>query len=186
MQNLDSYISHLNFKAQIGQDKIVLDILGPKYNGTFVDIGCSEPLNISNTFVFEATFNWTGIGVDIQDYVGSGGETWKSHRPQTKHVLADALAIDYAKLFEENNMPETIDYLSLDLEPPDLTLECLMKIPFDKYKFNVITFETDEYREGGQRRVDVSRSYMEKYDYKLLGCINRQDDVYVHNSFKKA
>ena len=186
MQNLDSYISHLNFKAQIGQDKIVLDILGPKYNGTFVDIGCSEPINISNTFVFEATFNWTGIGVDIQDYVGGGGETWKSHRPQTKHVLADALAIDYAKLFEENNMPETIDYLSLDLEPPDLTLECLMKIPFDKYKFNVITFETDEYREGGQRRVDVSRSYMEKCDYKLLGCINRQDDVYVHNSFKKA
>jgi len=42
----------LNFKSQIGQDKNVLNILGPKQNGTFVDIGCFEPLTISNTFVF--------------------------------------------------------------------------------------------------------------------------------------
>ena len=48
-----------------------------------------------------------------------------------------------------------------------------------------ITFETDEYREGGQRRIELSRYHLEKYNYKLFGSVNRQDDVYVHNSFKK-
>jgi hypothetical protein len=177
-------MKQLNFKSQIGQDRVVLNIIGEKQNGTFVDIGCFEPLTISNTFVFETDFNWSGIGVDIQDYTGSNGETWKTHRPKTKHVLSDALIVDYIKLFEESNMPETIDYLSLDLEPPDLTLECLMKVPFHKYKFNVITFETDEYREGGQNRVDISRAYLAKFGYKLLGSMNRQDDVYVHSDFK--
>jgi hypothetical protein len=179
-------MNQTNFKSQIGQDQVVLQIIGEKQNGTFVDIGCFEPLKISNTFFFETELNWTGIGVDIQDYIGSNGETWKSHRSKTKHVLSDALIIDYIKLFEENNMPETIDYLSLDLEPPELTLECLMKIPFHKYKFNVITFETDEYREGGQQRVDISRAHLAKYGYKFVGCMNRQDDVYVHNDFKST
>lgn len=174
-----------NFKSQIEQDRLVLEILDQKRNGIFVDIGCGWPIAISNTFVLETEFDWTGIGVDINNQSEHTGESWVSHRPRTKHINHDALDIDYVKLFEENNMPETIDYLSLDLEPPQLTLECLMKIPFDKYKFNVVTFETDEYRDAdGQRRVDVSRAYMEKYDYKLLGGIKLQDDLYIHNSVK--
>ena len=176
----------LNFKSQIGQDKNVLNILGPKQNGTFVDIGCFEPLTISNTFVFEHDFHWSGIAIDIQDYTGSNGETWKINRPNTKHILSDALNIDYIKLFEKNNMPTTIDYLSIDLEPPDLTLECLLKIPFTSYKFNVISFETDEYREGGENRVKISRDFLLKNDYVLLGCINRQDDIYVHRNIKSC
>jgi len=185
MQNLDKYISHLNFKSEIGQDRAVLDFLGVKYNGTFVDIGCAMPMSISNTFVFEATFNWRGIGIDIQDMRDNGGETWRSHRPQTKHMVTDALALDYEKVFQENNMPETIDYLSLDLEPPDITMKCLAKLPLNKYKFNIITFEVDEYREGGLERAKVSREYLAKFGYNLMGCINRQDDVYVHSSYKR-
>ena len=83
-------------------------------------------------------------------------------------------------------MPTTIDYLSIDLEPPDLTLECLLKIPFTSYKFNVISFETDEYREGGENRVKISRDFLLKNDYVLLGCINRQDDIYVHRNIKSC
>jgi len=115
----------------------------------------------------------------------NGGETWRSHRPQTKHMVTDALALDYEKVFQENNMPETIDYLSLDLEPPDITMKCLAKLPLNKYKFNIITFEVDEYREGGLERARISREYLSKFGYNLMGCINRQDDVYVHSSYKR-
>jgi hypothetical protein len=181
---MNNYIRTLNFKSEIGQDRAVYDILGPKYDGTFVDIGCARPIVISNTFLFEATFNWRGIAVDIQEYVDNEGQTWKSHRPQTKLVIDDALKIDYSRLFKENDMPTTIDYLSLDLEPPDLTLECLYKIPFDEYNFNVITFEVDEYRENGKNRAIESRKYLSDRGYILLGCINRQDDVYVHHSLR--
>jgi hypothetical protein len=185
MQTLDRFIRHLNFKSEIGQDQAVLEFLGVKYNGTFVDIGCDKPISISNTFLFEATFNWRGIAVDIKDSVDNGGETWKSHRPQTKHVVADALTLDYSKLFKEQNMPTTIDYLSLDLEPPDLTLDCLYKLPLDEYRFNIVTYEVDEYREGGKRRAELSRKYMTDRGYLFLGCINRQDDVYMHNSYMR-
>ena len=185
MKRLDQYIQSLNFKAQIGQDRAVLDILGVKYDGTFVDIGCSLPISISNTFIFEATFNWRGLGVDIIDFIEGEGQTWKSHRPQTTHIVHDALTLNYSKIFKENNMPQTIDYLSLDLEPPDLTLECLYKIPFHEYVFNAITFETDEYREDGQRRTQESRKYLQGLGYNLIGCINRQDDLYVHSSYVK-
>jgi hypothetical protein len=185
MQTLDRFVPYLNFKSEIGQDRAVLEFLGVKYNGTFVDIGCDKPISISNTFLFEATFNWRGIGIDIKDSVDNGGETWKSHRPQTCHVVADALTLDYEKLFQEQNMPTTIDLLSLDLEPPDLTLECLYKLPLKKYKFNMVVYEVDEYREGGKRRAELSRKHMADNGYLFLGCINRQDDVYMHHSYER-
>ena len=46
------------------------------------------------------------------------------------------LEIDYKKLFEDNNMPIDIDYLQIDIEPAHNTLECLKKIPFNKYNFS--------------------------------------------------
>jgi hypothetical protein len=184
-QNLDRFIRYLNFKSEIGQDRAVLEFLGPKYNGTFVDIGCAKPISISNTFLFEATFNWRGIAIDIENAVDNGGETWKSHRPQSVHLITDALTIDYSSLFKQHKLPVTIDYLSLDLEPPDLSLECLMKLPLKEYIFNIITFEVDEYREGGIERSRISREYLKELGYNYIGCINRQDDVYIHSSYKK-
>lgn len=86
-------------------------------------------------------------------------------------------------------MPETIDFLSIDIEPTDATLECLMLIPFDKYKFNVIAFETAAYLlkdgKGGIRRQDVSREYLTSRGYRLVTTIGvkdngyGQDDLYV-------
>jgi len=39
--------------------------------------------------------------------------------------------------------------LQLDCDPPQITLECLKKLPLEDYRFSVITFETDLYA-GGQ------------------------------------
>lgn len=184
MENLDQYLDRLTFKSELGQDRAVIDALGIKYNGTFVDIGCSFPFYHNNTSIFESDFNWTGIAIDIENCV-EGDKTWETHRPQTKHIVHDALTLDYFTIFKENNMPQTIDYLSLDLEPPDLTMQCLYKVPFNEYTFNVITFETDEYREGGKRREQESRKYLQDLGYNFIRCINRVDDVYVHSSYKK-
>jgi hypothetical protein len=166
--------------SQIGQDRFVIESLNGKTNGTFLDIGCAGPVRFSNTHILEKFFNWSGIGIDIIDVNEENG-TWAFERPNTKHFINDALKIDYHKLMQDNNMPSTIDYLSIDLEPPDLTLECLMLIPFDFYKFNVITFETDEYRSGGQERAKKSREYLASKGYKFIKNVNMQDDFYVLN-----
>ncbi len=53
-----------NYKSQHGQDKEILEILNYKKNGFFLDIGCSEPEYLSNTYVLEKDFIWSGICVD--------------------------------------------------------------------------------------------------------------------------
>lgn len=173
--------SKIESKSQIFQDGIVLQLLNFKKSGTFVDIGCAEPIRFSNSYIMEKYFNWHGIGIDILDAKDSTG-SWEELRPKTKHVLNDALSLDYLKLFKDFNLPKTIDYLSLDLEPPSITLECLYKIPFDLYTFNVITFETDEYRKGGEERKKLSRDYLKERGYIFQLNLNKQDDVYVHIS----
>jgi hypothetical protein len=71
----------------------------------------------------------------------------------------------------------------MDLEPPDLSLECLFKIPFDEYQFNIITFEVDNNREGDENRINKSREFLTSKGYTLIGSLcSGQDDVYLHNS----
>lgn len=167
--------------SQIQQDITVLSFLKNKNNGIFVDIGCAGPTRFSNTYLLEKLFNWKGLALDIQNETDGIGE-WKDIRPNSTHIICDALKVNYKDLFEANNLPNVIDYLSLDLEPPQLTLDCLFKIPFDRYVFNVITFETDEYRMGGEERVKISRNYLSSFGYVFVKTLNRQDDVYIHQS----
>jgi hypothetical protein len=70
-------------------------------------------------------------------------------------IHGDALQIDYKKLLAENFEGTVIDYLQLDIEPARHTYDCMLRIPFDEYKFAVITYEHDYY-------VDVTRSYRQK------------------------
>ena len=64
----------------------------------------------------------------------------------------------------------SVDYLSLDLEPPAVTLECLKSIPFDRFDFGVITFEHDAYRAGDTVR-EPSRLLLEENGYERI-CSN--------------
>jgi hypothetical protein len=172
----------MDFYSQIGQDRLVLKYLKNKKNGTFVDIGCGFPKYINNTYLLETEFDWNGVSVDLIMYTEQDGLTWNDCR-KTKLDLNDALTIDYLTLFKENNLPINIDYLSIDLEPPDLSLECLFKIPFDEYQFNIITFEVDNNREGDENRINKSREFLTSKGYALIGSLcSGQDDVYLHNS----
>ena len=168
--------------SQLGQDRLILNYLKKKKNGTFVDIGCGFPKHINNTYLLETEFDWDGVSVDLIMYTEQDGLTWNDCR-KTKLVLNDALTINYSSLFKESNLPINIDYLSMDLEPPDLSLECLFKIPFDEYQFNIITFEVDNNREGDENRINKSREFLTSKGYTLIGSLcSGQDDVYLHNS----
>lgn len=168
--------------SQIGQDRIVLKYLKNKKNGSFVDIGCGYPKNINNTYLLENEYKWYGISIDLNDCKEDSGEGWENVR-NTVRVLSDALTINYSDLFKNHNLPYNVDYLSLDLEPPDLTLECLYKIPFDEYNFNVISFEIDTGREGDYYRIIKSREFLKSKGYTLIGSLcGGQDDIYLHNS----
>ena len=167
--------------SQIGQDLKVLEILCNKKDGTYVDIGCSYPKNINNTFLLEKNYGWRGISIDKFDISDPDGKTWDEIRPNSNRIIYDALDLDYKEVFKSYKLPTVIDFLSLDLEPPELTLKCLFKIPFNQYTFNVITFETDEYREGGEERKNKSREYLTSLGYIFIENIGKQDDIYISN-----
>jgi len=175
----------MDFYSQIGQDRLVLKYLKNKKNGTFVDIGCGFPKYINNTYILENEFDWSGISIDLLMYTEQDGLSWNDCR-KTKLIVNNALSINYSTLFKENNLPINIDYLSMDLEPPDLSLECLFKIPFDEYNFNIITFEVDKNREGDENRINQSRKFLTSKGYTLIGSLcGGQDDVYLYNPLIK-
>jgi hypothetical protein len=168
--------------SQIGQDIIVSTYFNHKLNGTFLDIGCGYPKKINNTYLLENNLNWNGISIDLENYIEDDGTKWEDCR-KTERILSDALTLNYNDILSKLSINGTVDFLTMDLEPPQITFECLYKIPFDDYKFNFICFEIDEGREGGEDRKKITRDYLKSKNYIFLGNLHGQDDVYVHESF---
>lgn len=50
--------------SQLGQDTSVIEFYGGKKDGFFVDVGAFDGVSMSNTFLLEKKYNWTGICVE--------------------------------------------------------------------------------------------------------------------------
>ena len=171
--------------SECDQDVWVVETLDGMENGYFIDIGCSVPWMWNNTALLEAKYGWSGIGIDESFenniYVPLSKERgiehdWKS-RPNTICVADSATEIDYKKLFDEHNVPEIIDFLSIDISPPQKTLEVFELLPHDKYKFKAICFEHDGYSAGAAWQ-DHTREVITSYGYTPVKS-NIQDEYYI-------
>ena len=132
--------------SQAYQDIFVLSLLDGKSNGKYLEIGCNVPKYTNNTYLLSSRFNWDGISIDFLPEMQT---LWNSQRPNNTFLCCDATNCDYDK-FLSNKFPEetVIDYLQLDIDPPINTLKALMQLPLTKYRFKIITFETDIYSGG--------------------------------------
>ena len=156
--------------SQAYQDMFVLSMLDGKKNGSYLEIGASNGKMISNTYLLDNSFNWVGISIDISI---ESKYSFTEHGRNSNLIINDALTLDYEKLLLDNNMSKQIDYLQLDIEPYYNTLQCLKLIPFDKYRFSVITYETDLYdsamgKSNSLRNRDESRAIILSHGYELL------------------
>jgi hypothetical protein len=168
----------MEFESQIGQDRFVVEQLNSKQGGTFLDIGACFYRSISNTYYLEKALGWRGIAIDIESKYQ---EEWNANRENTIFVVQDATQIDYKKLCDDHGLGPVIDYLSLDLEPPDVTFTALQKVLSSGLKFRVITFETDYYRYKDTR--DSSRKLLNDNGYELT-VAGDQDDFYILKDLK--
>lgn len=151
--------------SQVYQDMFVLTALNGKNNGTYLEIGSAEPFKNNNTALLEKRFSWTGIGIEYNE---NFAKQYRENR--TNPILCvDALLLDYTKLLDKQ-FPNTkiIDYLQLDIEPPRNTFQALLSIPFDKYKFAVITYEHDYYVDITKSYRQKSRDYLNSIGYELV------------------
>ena len=156
-------IENIEWKSQLGQDHFVASATAFKRNGTFADIGAGHPTEISNTFALERHLGWSGILCDIEHAPAL------MSRASQNIVVADARTTDWGELFARIAVDGWIDFLSLDLEPPDLTLEVLKKLPLDRFRFRVAVVEHDMYREGGHRRAAEMSAIMYRNGYEFAG-----------------
>jgi len=151
--------------SQVFQDIFVLSMLNGKENGTFLEIGGARPFHLNNTALLESQFGWKGVSIEFNE---SFANEYKENRPSTKVLCENALNIDYNKLLSENYNELVIDYLQLDIEPARNTYDCMLKIPFDKYKFAVITYEHDFYIDRTQSYREKSRKFLQEKGYVLV------------------
>lgn len=147
------------------QDLFVLSVLDGKRKGTYLEIGGWHPINSSNTYALEKYFNWRGISIELDRSFKS---LWEEHR-SNYIVFDDATKINYQQILERYRFEPIIDYLSCDIWPAELTLIALKSVPFDRYKFRIITFEHEAYfSEEGKRSQRESREFLSNLGYEMI------------------
>lgn len=168
--------------GQAYQDLFVLSCLDGKRDGRYLEIGSAGPYYGNNTALLEEDFGWAGVGVDFdENFV-------KEYRSKRKNPIihANALEIDYDSVLSQLAVNGVVDYLQLDCEPSAITYEIMTKIPFDKYKFAVITYEHDHYQDRTKSYRKKSREFLSSRGYELVvsdvSCEGNSsfEDWYVH------
>lgn len=122
------------------QDIFALSLFNNNKLNFFLDIGCADGVSASNSLLLEQ-YGWSGILIDNRlDQINLS----KQKRINNNiHCIdaTDKYCLEH--VLEISNCPETIDYISLDIDHFSFT--CLERFPFDKYKFKFMTFEHDLY-----------------------------------------
>jgi len=146
--------------SQSWQDIFVLTVMNGKQQGTFVELGASEPQYMSNTYLLETEFGWSGVSIDFRENLK---EEWQRLRPGGNLMLSNAWHTDFKLLLQAFDYQ--IDYLQVDLDE-SCSLACLKRIP-TTHRFSAITFETDVFNNNEQIQKE-SRDYLKSLGYLLL------------------
>ena len=166
--------------SQSYQDLFVLAATKGKRNGQYVEIGSAEPFYGNNTALLETKFDWTGVSFEID----AAKVNDFSAKRKNRVICVDATRVDYASVLSYLQFSTDIDYLQVDCDPPEVSFDILKTIPFDQYRFAVITFEHDFYWNQSVR--DQSRAYLKSKGYELLvsdlayNKVHSYEDWWVH------
>jgi len=147
--------------SQSFQDLFVLAANQGRRNGRYLEIGSAEPFYGNNTALLESKFGWSGVSIDIN---AAKVADFAANR-KNKVVCEDATRVDYAALLSQHPSTDW-NYLQIDCDPAETSMTILNRIPFDRYRFAVITFEHDYYYNSSVR--DRSRRTLQQLGYELL------------------
>lgn len=155
----DVHLIERNY-SEAGQDLFVLMCTQGKHNGTFIEIGCAVPVYHNNTYLLESTYSWSGISMDVdKEKLDQWGEVRR-----TVPLLKDARTVDWTSLL---TFPH-YDYLQVDCEPGEVSLQILYSLPLGEVEFSVITFEHDHYTLPRSEVRQRSREYLQSFGYELV------------------
>lgn len=148
----------MNSNSQARQDLFALSMIeGP---GTFLDIGCADPVMLSNTLLLEE-HGWRGLCVDQNPDLA-----WEYAKlRKSPFIHADAQRADYHRLLlQQNIQPRDLDYVSLDVD--NATEGALRQLLASDVRFKIATVEHDAYRMGDGPR-NAMRKMLKDAGYTL-------------------
>lgn len=145
------------------QDRVAVALLAGKKNGTYLEVGGARPTTWNNTYLLEKHYGWRGVSIEWDK---SMADQWPAVR-NNPCLCEDATTIDYDHLLTEHGLGTEIDYLQLDIDPPENTLKALERIDLNKYSFAFVTFEHDLYQSTDTVR-KRSREIFQDHGYTML------------------
>jgi|LauGreDrversion4_1035100.scaffolds.fasta_scaffold20293_3 disulfide oxidoreductase YuzD len=151
-------------KSQAFQESFVQNVLNFKVSGHFLEIGAGDGVEANNTLLLERRFKWAGLSVELdpqlhQDFLNSR---------KTMCLCEDATVWDSESYLKSHSFPNRIDYLQIDIDPASQSLQALINLPLDNYRFSVITFEHDYYVDQNPQVRDASREILVSSGYHLF------------------
>lgn len=155
--------------------------------GYYLDIGCSDGISRSNTYLLEQ-MGWKGILLDYNQHDLNKAHNIRKSTHNTIINLNVTQPFLMEKTLEQYSCPKIIDYISLDVD--ECSLLCLNSFPLSSYRFKFLTFEHDIYA-GRQDCIDrkfKTPELLESFGYtKIIDNVIVNDlpyeDWYVDLSF---
>jgi len=187
------------FHGQLLQDEMVIKLLNFKRNGYFIDLAANEAVGLSNTYVLERDYDWTGLCIEpnpeywyslafrkcqtVGAMVGKNQDEevavvfGKKHlagiefRGTKRKDQTTRRTANLERVFNLFKVPKKIDYLSLDVEGAELFI--MEAFPFDKYQFSVLSIEWVP---------DKLKGLLLRNGYKLVHHFRDWETLWVHKS----
>lgn len=160
--------------SQAYQDIFACILTDRKTNGYFVEIGSNHPIYNNNTYLLSKYYGWQGVMIE---YDTSYESMYREYRPESKYIINDARNVNYREFLDDNQFPENIDYLQIDLDVNNRStidvLENFDKNVFDKYTFATITFEHDMYATYDNNDSETITNYLDTKEKSKIIFQNR-------------
>jgi hypothetical protein len=203
---------HNNWYSQAGQDKWVCEFFNYKKNGYFLDIGAGDGIGDSNTYYLEKKLNWKGICIECGDVDFEKCKSIRSatcvktaiwstqnllffdigtHSVNEKGIGILIPSTTLTLIFKKHNVPELIDYVSLDIEGSEL--EALNGWPWETHKVILWTVEHNLYMKNDPKMKNDLYNFLTEKGYirvvENVTCVDSHngpfEDWYVHKDYIK-
>ena len=150
-----------NKSAEAKVDRFAYGLSGPA--GTYIEIGACGPHQRSNTVALER-YGWRGFGVELDQDKHQLG--WQTSGRKNPIYWNDAITFDYQAAVKEQGLPQRINFLQVDIEPPEFTFQALRRVIEQGLVFDYITFEHDDYAWDTCYH-DIATEYLKTHGYKV-------------------
>ena len=191
-------------KSQIYQDLFVMYFTKGRQNGTFLEIGGGNGLDLSNTYILEKKLNWKGIICEpnrsllknikknrnakietkpVDKYCKKNIYFHENNDPYFSSILKKnsknnkylTNSICLNHLLEKNKILKEIDYISIDTEGNEF--EIIKNFNFDTFYVKIFTIEHN-FNEKIRKKIFI---LMKNKGYKrVFKHLSHMDDWYIN------